>query len=344
MADITYRDFQNGVDRKLVDNGDGTYSEQVAATVPAPTDAVQSGNITTQNLVPAGAATAGSAIEISTVGRSTLGIQVSGTYTGALSLQLCLLDGTWVTVGGTSIVSEATGAGSANIASASTGIWQADVSGSLKARVTALAAVTGTAIVNLRATTADGVVSLGSPIPSGSNTIGTVNLGTGGTGATSLGKAEDAVHTTGDTGVEILGVRIPTTPAAQTSAAGDYGALAIDQEGKLIASQYAGMEQSWQANPVTLTTTTSTALKAAAAAGVRNYITDIDAANTSATAVRLDILDGATVIKSLQLEAGKTLSRSFSMPLRGTAATALNIQLSTAVTDVRVSANGYIGV
>jgi len=340
MADITYRDFQNGVDRKLVDNGDGTYSEAVAASIPAPSDAAQSGNITTQNLVPAGAATAGSAVEISTTGRSTLGIQVSGTYTGALSLQLCLLDGTWVTVGGTSIVSEATGAGSANIASASTGIWKADVSGSLKARITALAAVTGTAVVNLRATTTDGIVSLGSPLPSGSNTIGTVNLGAGG----SLGKTEDTAHATGNTGVEILGVRIPTTPAAQTSAAGNYGALAIDQEGKLIASQYAGMEQSWQAAPVTLTTTTSTALKAAAAAGVRNYLTDIDAANTSATAVRLDILDGATVIKSFQLEAGKTLSRSFSMPLRGTAATALNIQLSTAVTDVRVSANGYLGV
>jgi hypothetical protein len=165
-----------------------------------------------------------------------------------------------------------------------------------------------------------------------------------GSGATNLGKAEDAVAASGDIGVVDLGVRIPTTPAAQTSAAGDYGTKAIDQEGKTVVTPYAGMEQSWQTNPVTLSSTTSTALKAAAAAGVRNYITDIDIANTSATGVRVDILDNATIIRSFWVGPTSHVTRTFSLPIRGTAATALNVQLSAAVTDVRVSANGYIGI
>lgn len=172
----------------------------------------------------------------------------------------------------------------------------------------------------------------------------TANLGTGGTGATSLGKAEDAAHASGDTGVAVWGVRVPTTPAAQTSAAGDYGSIAVDQEGKQVQTLYAAQEHSWQANPVTLTTTTSTALKAAAAAGIRNYLTDITIANTSATGVRVDILDNATVIRSFWAAPTSNVTQSFSMPLKGTAATALNVQLSAAVTDVRVSGNGYLGV
>ncbi len=175
---------------------------------------------------------------------------------------------------------------------------------------------------------------------------GSVTQGTStpGTAAANLGKAEDAVAASGDTGVATFGVRIPTTPASPTSAAGDYGTFAIDLEGKQVQAPYAGMEQSWQTNPVTLTTTSSTSIKAAAAAGVRNYLTDIDISNTSATATRIDILDNVTIIRSFWVEGGKSINRTFSMPLRGTAATQMNVQSSVAVTDVRVSANGYIGI
>ena len=53
------------------------------------------------------------------------------------------------------------------------------------------------------------------------NTAFTVNLGTGGTGATSIGKARDSAIGATDTGVAILGVR-RDTPTAETPAAGDY--------------------------------------------------------------------------------------------------------------------------
>ena len=62
----------------------------------------------------------------------------------------------------------------------------------------------------------------------------TANLGTGGTGATSLGKAEDAVAASGDTGVPIFGVRRNgPTLTSQASAEGDYGEIATDDGGVL---------------------------------------------------------------------------------------------------------------
>ena len=51
-----------------------------------------------------------------------------------------------------------------------------------------------------------------------------------GTGATNLGKAEDAAHTTGDTGVMGLGVR-RDTPTTMVSADGDYHADTYDANG-----------------------------------------------------------------------------------------------------------------
>lgn len=212
---------------------------------------------------------------------------------------------------------------------------------------TTLASINYVSVINADTPT----VSIAGVLPTSANTplpvniqSGSVNLGTGGTGATSLGKAEDAVSASGDTGVAILGVRVTGTPTVQTSAVGDYGFPALNSEGKVIVSNFAADELSWQANPVTLTTTASTALKAAAPAGIRNYLTDVTIANTSATGVRVDVLDNATVIRSFWSPPTSTITQAFGMSIKSTAATALNVQLSAAVTDVRVSANGYIGV
>jgi hypothetical protein len=66
---------------------------------------------------------------------------------------------------------------------------------------------------------------------SASGTV-TANLGTGGTAATSLGKAEDAVHASGDTGVAVWAVR-RNTATSGTSADGDYASLNVDTNGLL---------------------------------------------------------------------------------------------------------------
>lgn len=111
------------------------------------------GAITTQNLVPAGTATAGSAVQLDAAdGLQNGAVQVSGVYTGALSLQATVDGANWVTVGGgIAFFNPATAANSDTIASASNGIWLIDLAGFRSVRVTGLAAMTGTATVTLRA-------------------------------------------------------------------------------------------------------------------------------------------------------------------------------------------------
>ena len=53
-----------------------------------------------------------------------------------------------------------------------------------------------------------------------------------GTAATNLGKAEDAAHASGDTGVMALGVR-KDTAAALAGSDGDYAPLEVDALGRL---------------------------------------------------------------------------------------------------------------
>lgn len=130
---------------KLLISTDGAALVQVADTL----DITASGTITTQNLVSAGAATAGSAVEIATNGRTTLGIQTVGTYTGALSLQ-GTIDGTvWVTTSDTRISRFSSTTKSSTIASGIQSIFQTPISGFLKVRVTGLAAMSGSVVVTL---------------------------------------------------------------------------------------------------------------------------------------------------------------------------------------------------
>lgn len=142
------------------------------------------GSITTQNLVPAGVATANSAVEIDTHGASTLTFQITGVYTGAISLQLTVDGVTWVTLGGIPINNLATGAMSANVASAVVGIFQADVAGAARARLTGLAAVTGSANVTIVAAHEAAMIGLDS---------GVVMMSAAGTQLTFLGDTTDAV-------------------------------------------------------------------------------------------------------------------------------------------------------
>ena len=135
---------------------------------------VSTGSITTQNLVPNGTATAGSAIEILTVGANGVSIQVSGTYTGALSIQY-LNEGTgqsWVTITGAQILTDISSALGSTIASAATGVFYVPTFGAWKIRITGLAAMTGSANITLRAFQSNGVNLVGI-LPS--QTIGTIS-------------------------------------------------------------------------------------------------------------------------------------------------------------------------
>lgn len=185
-------------------------SDQIAVSTTLP-NANASGTITTQNLVPAGTATASSAVEITLLGASTLGIQTIGTYTGALSVQVTVDGSNWVTLSGTPIINVNTGGYLATITSALQSVFQVEVGTFLKARVTGLAAMTGTATISLRAVQAAGLVALDAALPTGANVIGAVT--SSGTWTVQVGNTTNTTailanpliptgSTTGDTGAK----------------------------------------------------------------------------------------------------------------------------------------------
>ena len=132
------------------------------------------GNITTQNLTPTASPTAGSSVTITLANQSACAIAVSGTYTGALSCQYSINGGTtWVTITyGAFLTLKTNASQSGTIASASVGVWNCDVTGLVTFRVSALAAVTGTAIVSITATNTSSLYSL--PLLSTVSLVGTI--------------------------------------------------------------------------------------------------------------------------------------------------------------------------
>lgn len=104
-------------------------------------------------------------------------------------------------------------------------------------------------------------------LPAGTNNIGDVDVVSlvPGTGAANLGKAEDAAHTSGDTGVMALGVRndIPTVLAGTDL---DYTPLAVDQHGHLQVDVLSGGGQDQPVHPSVDTTNVDTPVTLAAGA------------------------------------------------------------------------------
>lgn len=123
-------------------------------------------------------------------------------------------------------------------------------------------------------------------------------------------------------------------------ATGDVADFITTTVGVQISKPYAIPEAGWNAS-VALTTTTATALQAAAAAGLKRHITALQAINTGASITDLIILDGATERWRLPLPVNVPVAFEFPTEIQTTAATALNVNLGTAVTSVRVNAQGY---
>lgn len=81
----------------------------------------------------------------------------------------------------------------------------------------------------------------------------------------------------------------------------------------------------------------------AAAAGLRNYLTGLQFANTG-TASEIVIKDGASTVlwRGYALATTGAMSTlSFSPPLRGSVNTAMNVAMITTASATRVSAQGY---
>lgn len=149
------------------------------------------------------------------------------------------------------------------------------------------------------------------------------------------------------TGLQIGSKASNTPPAAVSN--NQFVNLMSDLLGKLVTSPYTIPENMVQGTTAAITTTGSTQVLAAAAAGVRNYITTIIIENTSATvSTEVTILDGATVLCRGLVGAttlsNNTLAFTFPVPLKGTAATAINAQCTTTGANVYVTAVGYTSI
>jgi hypothetical protein len=123
---------------------------------------------------------------------------------------------------------------------------------------------------------------------------------------------------------------------------GDAVRLMASLLGKLVNLPYT-LPANHVDGAATLTLASDVAIIAAPGVGSRLYITSVSGSNTNVTTdVRVDIKDGTTIFASFFCAAGGG-GFSHSMPVGKRLAdnAALQMALSAAVTDVRVSAQGY---
>lgn len=179
-------------------------------------------------------------------------------------------------------------------------------------------------------------------------TVGTVTTLSTLTGGNA---AEDAATTANPL---IVGGLVRTAQAPTTLIAGDAARATMTSSAAAVVYPYAIPELSWQyaaASGGILNSTVAVTIKAAAATGIRNYITSIQVMSEAlTTATELAVRDGAagTVIWRTKIPTGglPTTTFDFRMPLRGTAATLLEVVTLTAsgTGAVYVNAQGFTAV
>jgi hypothetical protein len=295
------------------------------SAIPANLSTVSSsGNITTQNLTPTGTATVGSSVELILNGAIGLSVQVTGTYTGALSLQGTSDGVTWVTVGGTPLLNVGNGTLSSNISSATQSIFQAEVAGFIKTRITALAAVTGTATITLVGNQNTSIIGIDNSLPAGSNIVGalvanqSVNVAQiGGTATVNAGVAGvqavggNVAHSTATTvnPVPTGGRVVPNTIATvdTTLVPGDASWTPTTTGYQRIVKQNSTSELDFNFifQTISTTTTPQTLVQASGTGLVRNYVKSIKVqSDTLGTAGTVYILDGVLTVTSIATGTG----------------------------------------
>lgn len=190
-------------------------------------------------------------------------------------------------------------------------------------------------------------------LPAGTNAIGKLSANSGvdigdvdvtsitpGTAASSLGKAEDAGHTSGDVGVMALGIRNDAL-AATAGADLDYIPPTLDSDGRVVTVH--APKAAMVTGTASVTDTTSTSLIAAGAGSLRNYITAVQFANTGSTTVLVTLQDGSggTALARSIIPAGGGSNIYYDIPIKTTAATALYFAAGGSSTTVYASAQGY---
>ena len=172
----------------------------------------------------------------------------------------------------------------------------------------------------------------------GVNVIGTVPV-------TATGVAGTAAHDAVVSGSPVRIAGRAVTANYTGVATGDVADIVTTVVGAQIVKPYGIPEADWQYGSVTpITTTADLVVKAAAAAGIRNYVTGFQYQNTNATPTNIQIKDGSTVIWAGQAPANMNHPAviMFNTPLKGTAAAAINIACGSTGASVLVAVQGYI--
>jgi hypothetical protein len=133
---------------------------------------------------------------------------------------------------------------------------------------------------------------------------------------------------------------------AWDDAAAAFRHVEVSPSGGLVVHDFALPSADWSfAVAAPITGTADTALKAAAGAGIRNYLVAIQVKNTNATATEIVIKDGGTVIWRGHVGANMLNADPivFPKPLKSSANAALNFAAITTAASVYVSAQGYTG-
>jgi hypothetical protein len=164
-----------------------------------------------------------------------------------------------------------------------------------------------------------------------------------GSGTYTVGGA--SAHSAASSGNPVRAAGRVNTAVDTTLVAGDTSDLFLSTNGQLIVKPFAAAELDWQYTGV-LTTATAAAARVAGAAGVRNYVTGVQYQNTSATATTVLVLDNATTIAQFHAPANMAVPAVIRLvtPLRGSAATALNVQCGSAGANLLMNVQGYQGV
>lgn len=133
-----------------------------------------------------------------------------------------------------------------------------------------------------------------------------------------------------------------------TVSTGDTADLVMTLDGRVVTLPGAIPENTWNYAGASggITNTTAVTLKAAAASGIRNYLKTMQILNSSAVASEFSVRDGAggTVLFRGYAPATMLVAQNiqFDPPLRGTAATLLEVVMATTATATLVNAQGWI--
>lgn len=198
-------------------------------------------------------------------------------------------------------------------------------------------------------------------LPAGTNAIGKLAANSGvdigdvdilsviaGTGATNLGKAEDAVHGSGDTGVMVLAVRDDDPIGVLSGTAGDYEPLHTDGRGALwvhpfptdvdLANAGTTHVKKYYTNAGAVTD----GIVWSPAAGKRWYVTDLIINISAAATVTLedDLAAGDSAVMKFELAANSGVSHSFSTPLFS-GEDAADLVVTTSAGNIYITICGY---